>query len=80
MGPEGEEARRLITASEGEFFKSPEVGEGRPWHIGGYVSPESIANGLAYNLESRDLKGGPPTILVSELAELPGTFKGPLPP
>jgi hypothetical protein len=80
MGPDGEEARKLVTASEGEFFKEPAVGEGRLWYVRGYASPESIANGLAYDLESRDLKGGPPTTLVSELAELPGTFKGPLSP
>jgi DNA-binding winged helix-turn-helix (wHTH) protein/Tol biopolymer transport system component len=80
MNTSGEDARKLITASEGEFFKSPAVGEGRLWYVRGYASPESVANGLAYNLESRDLKGGPPSMLVSELAELPGTFKGPLRP
>jgi serine/threonine protein kinase len=59
MGPAGEEARKLITASEGEILKTPVVVGGRLWYF--------TVHGTAYNLESRDLKGGPPIILLSDL-------------
>jgi eukaryotic-like serine/threonine-protein kinase len=66
ISPAGEEARKLITASEGEFLAAPGVVEDRLWYARGYVSPR-ISGPLVYNFESRDLKGDPPTILVSDL-------------
>jgi DNA-binding winged helix-turn-helix (wHTH) protein/Tol biopolymer transport system component len=66
MSPEGEEPRKLTTASKGESFATPVVVEGRLWYARGYVSPASAEN-VSYDIESRDLNGGPRTILVSDL-------------
>lgn len=66
MSPEGEEPRKLTTASKGESFATPVVVEGRLWYARGYVSPAS-GDSLSYDIESRDLNGGPGTILVSDL-------------
>ncbi|HXJ97199.1 MAG TPA: protein kinase, partial [Terriglobia bacterium] len=71
MGPDGEEARKLMTASEGDFFDAPVVVEGRLWYARGYVPPATPGI-LLYDVESRDLDGGPRTILVSDLAATPG--------
>jgi Tol biopolymer transport system component len=63
IGSEGEEPRKLITASRGESFATPAVLKGRLWYARGHP-----ANGyLWYDVESRDLKGGSPTILISDL-------------
>jgi DNA-binding winged helix-turn-helix (wHTH) protein/Tol biopolymer transport system component len=67
MGPAGEDAWKLITASEGESFAVPVVAKGRLWykkHFG------NVSTGLpAYKIESRDLKGGPPALLLSASGE-----------
>src|SRR5262249_20623633 len=66
MGPHGEEARKLITALEGESYAMPVAAKGRLWY--GKLSP---GVGGGFHVESRDLNGGPSTILVSNL---PDTF------
>jgi Tol biopolymer transport system component len=66
MGPEGEEARKLITASEGESYAMPAVAKGRLWYEKGSVGGATFE----HQVESRDLKGGPPTILVSHLTNI----------
>src|SRR6516225_1048392 len=79
MGPSGEEARKLMTASEREFFFAPAVVEGRVWYARGHVSPAQAEYDFTeeYDLESRDLKGGPPAVLLSGLitrSETPQTL------
>ncbi len=59
MGPEGENAQKLMSAPEGESFAMPVVAKGRLWYEG--------SGGFEFELESRDLKGGPSTILASGL-------------
>jgi hypothetical protein len=67
MGPAGEDAWKLITARKGESFAVPVVAKGRLWykkHFG------NVFTGLrAYKIESRELKGGPPTLLLSASGE-----------
>jgi DNA-binding winged helix-turn-helix (wHTH) protein len=67
MGPAGEEARKLISASEGESFAMPVVAKGRLWYEEHYAN---VSTGIpAYKIESRDLKDGPPTLLLSASGE-----------
>jgi eukaryotic-like serine/threonine-protein kinase len=64
MGPEGEEARKLVAASEGESYAMPVVAKGRLWY-------ERLSPGVGgFQVESRDLNGGPPTILVPYSPEI----------
>ncbi len=67
MGLAGEEARKLITASEWESLFMPVVAKGRLWYE--KYSAGGVDTGS--EVESRDLRGGPPTVLVSRL---PDTF------
>jgi Tol biopolymer transport system component len=63
MGPGGEEPTKLITASKGESLATPAMVKGRLWYARGHP-----ANGYVwYDVESRELKGGPPTTLTSDL-------------
>jgi eukaryotic-like serine/threonine-protein kinase len=55
MGREGEDARKLMTASEEDSFAMPLVAKGRLWYKG--------SGGFEWKLKSRDLKGGPPTVV-----------------
>jgi DNA-binding winged helix-turn-helix (wHTH) protein/Tol biopolymer transport system component len=73
MSPAGEEARELITAPEGELFATPVVVEGRLWYakLQATIEPEGR---LEYEIESRDLKGGPLTILRPKLRATSGTL------
>ncbi len=75
MGPGGEEARKLITASEGESLDTPMVVDNRLWY--GRRHPNA-ANMMDYDFESRDLNGGPPTSLFS--SHLGNTSAAPLLP
>ena len=68
-----------MTASEREFFFAPAVVEGRVWYARGHVSPAQAEYDFTeeYDLESRDLKGGPPAVLLSGLitrSETPQTL------
>lgn len=66
MGPTGEDARKLITASEGERFATPTVVQGRLWYSKLHAS-EAPWGGLECEIESRGLKGGPSTDLLPKL-------------
>jgi DNA-binding winged helix-turn-helix (wHTH) protein len=64
MGPEGEEAWKLVTASEGESYAVPVVVKGRLWY-------QKLSPGVGgFQVESRDLNGGPPTVLVPYSPEI----------
>jgi eukaryotic-like serine/threonine-protein kinase len=65
MGPEGEDARKLMDALEGEHFARPTVARGRLW----YERMHGVLHefGVPGDLESRDLKGGSPSTAVSSL-------------
>jgi hypothetical protein len=64
MGPEGEEARKLVTASEGESYAMPVVAQGRLWY-------ERLSPGVGgFQVESRGLNGDPATILVPYSPEI----------
>ena len=68
MGPAGEEPRKLVTASEGESFALPAMAKGRLWY-------EKVSAGKAsfdFQIESRDLEDGPPSVLVSHPTEIFG--------
>jgi serine/threonine protein kinase/DNA-binding winged helix-turn-helix (wHTH) protein/Tol biopolymer transport system component len=67
MGVGGEEARRLITAREGEIFKTPLLSNGRLWYV--TLKPVPHGDGIDWAVESRDLKGSGPATLVSGLDE-----------
>jgi serine/threonine protein kinase/Tol biopolymer transport system component/DNA-binding winged helix-turn-helix (wHTH) protein len=64
MSSGGEAAQKMITAPEGESFAMPLVAKGRLWYERLIGAPYS---GFEYELESRDLKGGPPAVLASSL-------------
>ena len=73
MGPEGQEARKLLTASEDESLGAPVVAGARLWYAKHHASLEPWGR-LEYEIESRDLKGGPPTILLPKLRATSGTL------
>jgi DNA-binding winged helix-turn-helix (wHTH) protein/Tol biopolymer transport system component len=73
MGPEGQEARKLLTASEDEFLGAPFVVGARLWYAKRQAASWQWGR-LEYQIESRDLKGGPPTILLPKLRTTPGTL------
>ncbi|HXJ96823.1 MAG TPA: protein kinase [Terriglobia bacterium] len=64
---DGEAARKLMTASEGEFFEAPLVSNGRLWYQ--KLKPVASASGIDWTIESRDLKASSPVTLVSGLDE-----------
>ncbi len=66
MGPEGQEARKLLTASEDESLGAPVVVGARLWYATHRAGVQPYVR-LEYEIESRDLKGGPPTILIPKL-------------
>jgi hypothetical protein len=66
MGPEREEARKQITASEGESYAMPAVAKGRLW----YDKLSVTAASFEWQIESRHVRGGPPTILISHLPDI----------
>jgi serine/threonine protein kinase len=63
MGPGGEDARKVMTASEGESFGMPVGAKGRLWY------KKVVVLNVVYevDIESVDLKGGPPTVFASNL-------------
>jgi hypothetical protein len=63
MGPGGEDARKVMTASEGESFGMPVAAKGRLWYKRFVV----LNVGYEVDIESVDLKGGPPTVFASNL-------------
>src|SRR6516225_4187310 len=73
MGPEGQEARKLLTASEGETLSAPVVAGTRLWYAKRRASPAPWDR-LECDIESRELKGGPPTILLPKLRSTSGTL------
>jgi serine/threonine protein kinase/Tol biopolymer transport system component len=64
MGAQGEEPRRLVTAPEDEKF------DWAVWSPDGrrvaYVRYQQMPDKVKISIESRDLKGGPPTVIVSD--------------
>lgn len=64
MDPGGEDARKVMTARDGESFAMPVVAKGRLWNKKLINARYSDAE---YDIESADLKGGPPTVLLSGL-------------
>jgi DNA-binding winged helix-turn-helix (wHTH) protein len=73
MGPEGQEARKLLSASEDESLGAPIVVGARLWYAKHHATVEPWGR-LEYEIESRDLKGGPPTILLPKLLATSGTL------
>jgi DNA-binding winged helix-turn-helix (wHTH) protein len=76
MGPEGETPLKLLTASPGELLGMPVVIGSRLWYgtshaaaflgtMGGTANNWNRLEG--YEMESRNINGGPPTILVPDL-------------
>jgi Tol biopolymer transport system component len=64
IGAQGEDPRKLVTASEGETF------DWAVWSPDGrrvaYVRSQQMADKVKTSIESRDLKGGLPTVIVPD--------------
>jgi len=73
MGSEGQEARKLLTASEEALLSAPVVVGTRLWYAKRRASLEPWGR-LECDIESRDLKGGPPTTLLPKLMSRSGTL------